>query len=357
MSLPARMRAAVLHGREDLRLEEVALDAPEPGGMIVRIDTALTCGTDLKVWRRGYHATMIKMPGPFGHEGAGVVAALGDGAVSDTTPDLRVGDRVVVGNSAPCGRCRPCGRSQENLCDDLQFLNGTYAEYLRVPARFVRRNTWRVPADLPLDAAAMTEPLACVVHGLNETPVRRGDTALVIGLGPIGLFWIALLKHAGASVTGAGRHAARLEAARSFGARVLEAAEAGLWMEEARKAGPYDLVVEATGRVETWAQTLELARKGGAVNLFGGPPKGTQAAFDTNRLHYGQVTLKSPFHHRPETFRAALGLLAQGVVPAGPFLTETRRLEELPDVFRAMAGAKSSVKTRIRMDAATAAAP
>jgi L-iditol 2-dehydrogenase len=335
------MRAAVLHGAEDLRVETVPLDAPEPGGMIVRIDTALTCGTDLKVWRRGYHATMIRIPGILGHEAAGVVADLDGGAVSDTAPGLRVGDRVVVANSAPCGSCRSCGRGQENLCDDLRYLNGMYAEYLRVPALFVRRNTWRVPEGLPLDAAAMTEPLACVVHGLRETPVRPGDEALVIGLGPLGLLWVALLRNAGAVVTAVGRHEARLEAARRLGARVVEAP----------LPGAYDLVVEATGRVETWNQAADLVRKGGTVNLFGGPPRGTRAEFDTNGLHYRQITLKSPFHHRPETFRESLDLLARGVVPFAPFLTDTRRLEELPEVFRAMAAAKSAVKTRIRTTA------
>jgi len=344
VTLPATMRAAVLHGSEDLRLESLALAAPEPGGMIVKVDTALTCGTDLKVWKRGYHSTMIQIPGVFGHEGAGVVAALGESAASESAPGLKVGDRVVVANSAPCGKCRPCGRSQENLCDDLKFLNGTYAEYLRVPARFVRVNTWRVPDALGLDVAAMTEPLACVVHGLRETPVRAGDRALVIGLGPIGLFWVALLKNAGAAVVGAGRHAARLEAARKLGAEVVET-------DDAAKHGPYDLVVEATGRVETWTLAASLVAKGGTVNLFGGPPKGSQASFDTNKLHYSQITLKSPFHHRPESIRASLDLLTRGVVPAAPFLTDTRPLADLPAVFREMAAAKSAVKTRIKMEA------
>jgi len=353
VSLPSTMRAAVLHGKEDLRLESVPLQAPEPGGMIVRMDTALTCGTDLKVWRRGYHAAMIQIPGILGHEGAGVVAQLGEGAVSASAPGLKVGDRVVVANSAPCGQCRPCGRGQQNLCDDLKFLNGTYAEYLRVPARFVRINTWRVPETLPLDAAALTEPLACVVHGLSETPVRAGDRALVIGLGPVGLLWVAMLKNAGAAVTGAGRHAPRLEAARTLGAQVIEADEAGAWVADTASHEHYDLVVEATGRVEIWNMALNLVAKGGTVNLFGGPPKGTHASFDTNHLHYRQVTLKSPFHHRPESFKASLDLLARGVVPSGPFLTDTRKLEELPDVFRAMAGSKSAVKTRIKMETRT----
>jgi len=347
VTLPSAMRAAVLHGREDLRVETVPLAAPEPGGMVVRLDTALTCGTDLKVWRRGYHATMIRIPGILGHEAAGVVAELGAGAVSNSAPGLKVGDRVVVANSAPCGACRACGRGQENLCDNLEYLNGMYAEYLRVPARFVRCNTWRIPDGLAMDVAAMTEPLACVLHGLSETPVRPGDSALVIGLGPLGLFWVAVLKNAGAVVTGAGRHAARLDAARALGAEVIEADDAGRWTKEA--GGPYDLVVEATGRVEIWNLTLNLARKGGTVNLFGGPPRDSKAVFDTNRLHYDQITVKSPYHHRPSVFRASLDLLARGGVPPKPFLTDTRPLEDLPEVFRDMAGAKSAVKTRIRV--------
>src|SRR5258708_18293554 len=145
--------------------------------MIVRLDTALTCGTDLKVWRRGYHATMIKIPGILGHEGSGTVAQLGDAVASSSAPGLRVGDRVVVANSAPCGGCRYCGRGQENLCDDLQYLNGMYAEYLRVPARFVRCNTWRVPGGLPRDAAAPPAPPPGLPPSPRPTPARPGAAA------------------------------------------------------------------------------------------------------------------------------------------------------------------------------------
>ncbi len=345
--IPATMRAAVLHGREDVRVERVPVPDPGPGGLLVRIGAALTCGTDLKVFRRGYHAAMIRPPSVFGHEMAGTVVACGGASGAPAFPP---GTRVVVANSAPCGACRPCRRGQENLCDDLQFLNGAYAEYLSVPARFVERNTHRIPDALPFEAAALAEPLACVVHGLDETPPRPGDTAAVLGLGPIGLMFVAMLKARGAAVVGIGRQAPRLEAARALGAAdVVEADADGRWMETVRGRHPdLDLVVEATGRPEAWGQALALVRRGGTVQLFGGCPAKTTLVVDTHRLHYDQITVKSSFHHRPATFRAALEALAGGAVPAAPFLGGETPLEGLPALLREMTRANRTVKTCIR---------
>lgn len=133
------MQAAILYGKEDLRIETLPVPAPASGELLLKIEAALTCGTDLKVYKRGYHAAMLKPPCRFGHEIAGTVVALGAGTVSDTSPGVRIGDCLVVANSAPCGECHYCRRDQENLCDDLQFLNGAYAEYIAVPARFVKK--------------------------------------------------------------------------------------------------------------------------------------------------------------------------------------------------------------------------
>jgi len=135
------MRAAVLHGREDIRIETVPVPEVRPGELIVQVGAALTCGTDLKVFRRGYHARMIVPPALFGHELAGTVVQAGEG-VEDFGP----GDRVVALNSAPCGHCYFCERGQENLCDDLLFNNGAYAEFIRIPERIVSKNTLRVRA-------------------------------------------------------------------------------------------------------------------------------------------------------------------------------------------------------------------
>ena len=235
---------------------------------------------------------------------------------------------------------------QENLCDDLHFLNGTYGQYLRIPRRFVERNTWWIPAQLSSAHAALTEPLACVVHGFDETPLPAGARALVIGLGPIGLFWAALLKHHGVRVTGAGRGTERLAAAATLGAECADLAAPHGWAAlEAQP--PFDLIVEATGSPEIWLRAMERVRKGGTVNLFGGPPKGSTVPLDTNRLHYSQITLKSPFHHRPGAFRRALDYLASGAIPAEPFIGATCPLEELPALFKTMAQQNRAVKTQI----------
>jgi hypothetical protein len=149
---PETMRAAVLHGREDLRIESMPRPEPGPGELIVRVAVALTCGTDLKVFRRGYHAKMLTLNRLFGHELAGTVEAIGEGVTN-----FAAGDRVVPLNSAPCDACFFCRNGQQNLCDDLLFNNGAYAEFLRVPARIVAKNTLALPAAMPFEHAALTE--------------------------------------------------------------------------------------------------------------------------------------------------------------------------------------------------------
>jgi len=345
--LPSEMRAIILHGKEDVRLERVALPELEPGDVLMKVEAALTCGTDLKVYRRGYHAQMIRPPSVFGHEMAGVVAAVRPPV--GAAPLFRPGDRIVTANSAPCGACYYCARGQENLCDDLRFINGAYAEYLRVPARFARLNTLPVPAHLSFAEAALTEPLACVIHGFEQTAPRPGDSVVILGLGPIGLLWLSVLRAHGCRVIGVERVAARLAKARELGAEQVIAAatdsqSAPLSLGPQR---PIDVVVEATGRAEGWELAVASVRKGGTVQLFGGPQAGARISLDTNRLHYDQITLKSSFHHRPATVRRALALIADGVIRAKDFITAEAALEELPDVLRRMATDCSVIKTCI----------
>src|SRR5688572_22405997 len=183
------MMAAVLYGKEHLQIEPVAVPPIQKSDVLVRVRAALTCGTDVKVFRRGYHARMIVPPAVFGHELAGDVVAVGEEVTRFTT-----GMRVVAANSAPCNRCFSCARGSENLCEDLLFNNGAYAEYIRIPARIVEQNTYEIPPHVSYQDAALIEPLACVLRGLEETNVRPGDTVAIIGLGPIGLMFVRLAK-------------------------------------------------------------------------------------------------------------------------------------------------------------------
>ena len=334
--MQTEMQAAVLHGKEDLRLETVPMPQPGPGEVLLRVGAALTCGTDLKVYRRGYHAKMLIPPALFGHEVAGTVVSVGDGVTR-----FHVGDRVVALNSAPCGACLFCGRGQPNLCSDLLFNNGAYAEYIRIPARIVEKNVLPIPDAVPFEHAALTEPLACVVRGLEETGARRGDTVAVVGAGPIGLMFLRTAHIAGCRVIAVVKREDQVRSAILFGAdeviRIADGVDTVAAVRALTDAGEgADVVIECVATPTTWQQSIEMVRKGGVVNLFGGPPSGTQVSFDTNRLHYGDITLKASFHHTPETCRRAFALITSGVIHAQDFITATASLAEVPSVFQRM---------------------
>jgi L-iditol 2-dehydrogenase len=348
------VKAAILHGKEQIKIEEVAPRALKPGEVRIDIQAALTCGTDLKVFKRGYHARMIVPPAVFGHELAGVISEIRGPRSKVRNWDWRVGDRVVAANSAPCGNCSFCQHGQENLCDDLLFLNGAYAESIVVPARLVERNLLRLKPETSFRDAALTEPLACVVQGVEDLKLRAGQRVLVIGAGPIGLMFVAVANHMGCAVSVAGRGDQRLKTARRSGAEEIidVGAKAGLVETvRARCDSEFDVVVEAVGKPETWEAAVDLVRKGGAVNFFGGCPSGTSVRLDTSRIHYSSLTLLASFHHTPRTIRRALKLIEAGVIRAADFVDGERPLSRLPELFQSMAAGNRSVKTFIRVHA------
>ena len=261
------MKAAILHGREKIQIEDIAPPALQPGELRIRIEAALTCGTDLKVFKRGYHAKMIVPPAVFGHELSGTVAELGAGS---SELGWKTGDRVVVANSAPCGGCFHCRAGQENLCEDLLFLNGAYAESLAVPARLVQKNLLRLKPETDFCDAALAEPLACVVQGVEDTQLRPGQNVRVIGAGPIGLMFAALAKNLGCHVVVAGRRAGRLGAAQRLGAdEVVDIGDGSGLVTKVRDATKthFDAVIEAVGHPAVWEAAVHLVRKGGVVNF------------------------------------------------------------------------------------------
>jgi L-iditol 2-dehydrogenase len=342
------MTAAVLYGSEDLKIEKVEIPALGPDDALVRVKVALTCGTDLKVWKQGFHARMITPPAIFGHELSGVVETLG----RDVLGGLRVGARVVPANSAPCNICLFCRKDHANLCEDLLFNNGAYAEYIRIPGRIVQQNLLEIPGHVSFLDAAMVEPLACVLRGIDETGIQPGDTTVLVGCGPIGLKFIRILAGRGVNVIALGKRASQVRAAERLGARaafdvaqlddpvrrVLELTEGG------RGA---DSVVEAVGSPVTWEWAIQMVRRGGTVNLFGGCPRGSLVQFDPAALHYSEITIKSTFHHTPRFIREALDAIARGEIRASDFVNGEIPLRELPRMFEHMKHRNGELKTAV----------
>lgn len=330
----ATMRQGLLRAPGDLELREVPVPAPGPGELVLRVDLALTCGTDLKTYRRGH--PKLPLPTPLGHEFTGTVAAAGPGV------RFREGDPVLAVPSAPCEDCGPCERGLENLCDRIDGTTmawGAFADYIRVPAHVVRRNVFPRPAGLSVRHAALLEPLSCVVAGVERLDLTRTRTGLVVGAGPIGLLFAALLKRRGVEqVIVLGRRPARLDAARLLGADHvidLERQDARAALEALSPGGACS-VVECVGTPEAWLAAIGLVRKGGEALLYGGCKGGTTIPLDAYRLHYDALTLKGAFHFTPSDVRIALDLLCSRALPLDVLVTAEYPLARLSECFEAL---------------------
>ena len=305
------MKAVLFYGPQDIRYEDVKIKPLAKGEILVKVKSALTCGTDVKTFRRGHPVLIKQVPSGFGHEFSGVVEKIGEGV-----DNVKVGDRVVCANSAPCGKCFYCRHEEYNLCENLDLLNGAYAEYIVVPERIVKKNTLILPEDLSFDKAAFCEPLANVVHGVERTNIKAGQTVGIIGIGPIGLMFARLAKLKGANTIVAGRNPLKLKMAEEF-AHADEIIDLKrypnpekIFKEFTEEKKGLDVAVECVGLPEIWERIFSCVRPGGTVHFFGGCKSGSTVTFDTTKMHYGDITLMSVFHHTPKYFRQALDYIA-----------------------------------------------
>jgi L-iditol 2-dehydrogenase len=337
------VRALILHGPGDLRLEEVPDPRPGPGELVVEVLVAITCATDAKMARSGAHPALGPLPAPLGHEVAGRVIEVGDGVVWP-----RPGDEVVVANSAPCKDCPACRAGRPNLCGRITYLTGAFAERLLVPAPIAARNTHPLPAGLAPRVGALAEPVACALHSARRAGPVEGRVVLVLGGGFQGRMLAGLLARAGGRVHLADPHPARRAAAERAGAERTHDAprdDAGVAGLRAALAGGEgaDLVVEAVGRPETWEMAVALARPGGEVLMHGGCPVGTFVTLPTHAIHYSELTIRGVYHHTPAVFRAALDLLTDPPFAIADVLKDPIRLDQVADVLRASRGDKHPV--------------
>jgi L-iditol 2-dehydrogenase len=296
------VRAALLYAPGDLRIEDVPRPEAGPGDVLVQVEVALTDGTDLKTFRRGHPLLGRESPAPFGHEFCGLLD----------------GNRVVAANSAPCGACDGCARGDQ--CRELVFLAGAYAEWIVVPERVAAVNLHAVPRGVASEVAAMVEPLACCLRGVERAGIVAGDHVAILGAGPIGLMLAACVADAGGWPVVVGGRDERRALVEVFGAEVGDGAGA-------------DVVIEASGTQEAWADAVALVRPGGTVVMFGGLPRDARPAVDAYRVHYEEVTIRGSFHHTPAAVRTALVFLASGAYPWDELVTHRVGLEGLPALF------------------------
>ena len=324
------MKAVLYYGPENIKYEETMIKPLDKGEILVKVGAALTCGTDVKTYRRGHPVLIKNVPSGFGHEFAGTVEKVAEGVTN-----VKVGDRVVCANSAPCGECFYCRRGEYNLCENLDLLNGAYAEYIVVPARIVEKNTIILPDDLPFEKAAFAEPLANVVHGVERTEIKPGDTVGVIGIGPIGLMFARLAKLKGAKVIAAGRNPIKLKLADEFSHadEIIDLKKypnpEKIIREFTEEKKGLDVAIECVGLPEMWERVFSCVRPGGTVHFFGGCKSGSTVTFDTTKMHYGNIKLMSVFHHTPKYFRQALDLIASGEIEVEKLITAELPLEKL----------------------------
>ena len=326
------MRSAYLVEPRKIEIRDVPDPKLESGELLVRIERALTCGTDLKAYRRGH--PLIPMPGPFGHQYAGEVAAVGQ-----EVKGFEIGMPVWGVQSGPCGQCRQCQKQRYSLCPELQtdMAFGAFAEYLRLPARVVRQNLLGRPPDMPAQRAAFLEPVSCVVHALERIDWQGVDRVLVLGLGAMGLLFCQLLPHyTHAAIVAGGRNRQRLAIARGYGLeQVLDVEEISLKDQLEGDRG-VDCVIECTGQIDGWHAALGTVDAGGQVLFFGGLPQGTVLEIDTFQLHYQETRVLGSFHFGPPDVRKAARLLENSEVRVDALISGEMGLDDLESALKQM---------------------
>ncbi|MGM9992087.1 MAG: zinc-binding dehydrogenase [Candidatus Bruticola sp.] len=323
-------------GRAELK--EVPIPSAGPGEVVLKIRAALTCGTDLKTFRRGH--PKFKLPMPFGHEFSGDIVEIGSGGVKD----FRLGDAVMLAPTAPCGRCYYCRRNLGNLCAYTMetMVHGGYAQYIKLPAHIAAVNLFHKPEHLDYFAAAALEPLSCVIYGSSFIEVKPGQSrVLIIGAGPIGLMYIPVMKLLGAKyVAVLGRRSLRLQCAEKLGADCVidesqqPAANLKNAIKEVFPGGRCDIIIECTGQTKVWEQSLALADNNSQVMLFGGCAGGTEFALPLSDIVKRNITVKGAFHFTPQYVKKTYDLLSNKSIDISPIITKKMPLSKYDEIIK-----------------------
>ncbi len=328
------MKRWLFYAPLDIRLTEVALPPLGSDEVRVKIRASLTGGTDLKTWKRGHPKLIREIPSAFGYEFAGEV-------IESRNKRFQIGDRVVAGNTCPCFNCFFCRRTEYSQCINLEFLNGSFGEEIIIPANIANHNLYKIQSETEFELAAMTQTLAVVQHGYQKSQIQDSQVVLVYGLGPIGQSFIKLLRyrHSDLFIIAVGRKEFKLNLAKINGANlVINTATQNLRDEILSLTEGYgvDRIIEATGQINIWQNSLELIRAGGLINYFGGTPLDTKLELNPYQIHYQEVTITGSFHHRPQDILEALKLIESNHIDLRNLISATMPLTALPQALEAM---------------------
>jgi len=340
-----KMKATMIYGFNDIRLETVDRPEPGPGDVLIKVKVATTCGTDVKSIIRGRPGDTF--PRLLGHgEASGVVEEVGKEVTS-----FHVGQRVVAHNSAPCFTCRMCLKGLYSLCEDFFYVKGAYQEYQLIPSRIVKVNMFEIPDNITFEEAAQLEPFSCAVYGAADSNIKLGDNVVIIGDGAQGLYFVILAKLYGAAkVIVSGHHDFRLNIAKKLGADELINEHKENAEEKVKElTGGYgaDVVITAAGTPSAWEQAVRMVARGGIINQYGGCAPGTTFTVPTGRIHYDMITVKGTFHTTPYHVHKAWELIKSRKADLRPIVTHRIPLDDVKDAFDLLMTSKEALKIAI----------
>lgn len=327
--IPENYQAIIYEAPEKLKLIPQKTESLNAGEILIKIEAAVTNGTDLKAYLRGHPVLLKTLPSRFGHEAVGTVVAKANDVV-----DFELGDRVVPANSAPCGECKHCQKQQFTLCQNLNLLNGTYAEYLVIPKQIVEKNLYKVPNDIDVNQLLSVESLAVCLRGIEQLNLQGDESVLILGTGPIAMLLAKCASFKTKTICVMGRNPQAVDTAVNYVENPNTTGQ--IWPKNSDNNLKFDVVIEATGSTEVWEQAIQFVEAGGKLLYFGGCLQGSTFTLPTAPIHYQEVTILGAFHHTPKHFKQAVKMAVDGVINLRPFVSHQMLLSELSKAFEMM---------------------
>lgn len=327
------MKAAILYSPGEIRVEERAVPVVNSKEVLVKVKAAAICGSDVRVYKGEKKAVLPRI---IGHEFSGEVVKVGK-----NVRRIQKGDRVTMEPVISCGSCFNCSRGRTNICIDRRVIgynyDGAFAQYIRIPEAGIL-NLCSIPDNISYEKAALAEPFAACLNGVNRVQLHHGDTMAIIGAGPIGLVHLQLAKAIGASkILVSDPFPKRLMLAKKFGADyIVNPKEKNLaeFVEYITAGVGFDIVVISVGIPQLIIEAIAIAKKGGVVNIFAGCPPHSKVELDPNIIHYGEVILTGSESSTVNQVKEILSMMTSHRIDPESLITHRLPLESIVQALK-----------------------